>query len=261
MPHISEYVVAERATASGSDAANPNIPASYTVIAAVPDSVTSEEAVLTHMLTLGFNALHRGQYRFGETVMVIGLGLVGLGAVCMAHVAGARVAAVGNAESRLDVARQLGADEAWLSGDDHQLRARQFAGEEGIDMVVVCADSWSALKTAINVSRRNTRIVALAFPGAGQGPAPFDPFEPADFYNRSLSYVASSWMPADDYPPEYQRFTVSRIYRYLLELMARRRIVASPLVTHRFPISDIQSAFQLALTKDRSVIGIIFDWS
>jgi hypothetical protein len=43
--------------------------------------------------------------------------------------------------------------------------------------------------------------------------------------------------------------------------MARRRLVASPLVTHRFPISEIQSAFQLALTKDRSVIGIIFDWS
>jgi threonine dehydrogenase-like Zn-dependent dehydrogenase len=261
MPHISEYVVGERTAAVEPASLNSNVPASYSVIAAVPASVTSEEASLTHLLTLGFNALHRGQYRFGETVMVIGLGVVGLGAVCMAHVAGARVAAIGNAPLRLEVARQLGACEAWLAGDDDELRARRFAGEEGIDMVVVCADSWSALKTAIDLSRRNTRIVALAFPGAGQGPAPFDPFEPSDFYNRSLSYVASSWMPTDDYAPEYQRFTVPRIYRYILDLMARQRIRTSSLVTHRFPIDQIQSAFQLALTKDKSVIGIVFDWN
>ena len=48
------------------------------VIARVPEGVQSEHAVFTHLFTLGFNALTRGQYRFAENVVVIGLGVVGL---------------------------------------------------------------------------------------------------------------------------------------------------------------------------------------
>jgi len=234
---------------------------SYDVIAPVPDNVSSEDAVFTHLLTLGFNALHVGQYRFGENVLIIGLGVVGLGAVCMAHLAGARVAAIGNAPSRLAVARSLGADDAWLNGDDDQGRAEHFGGDAGIDLVLVCADAWAALRTAIAIGRRRTRIAVLAFPGVGQGPAPFDVFEPADFYNRSLSYLSVGWMPSDDYPPEYQRFTVKRIYRYLLAQMSAGRIDLSPIVTHRLPIGRIRDAFDLVLRKDRSALGIVFDWN
>ena len=95
------------------------------------------------------------------------------------------------------------------------------------------------MRTAIDVTRRNTRIAVLSFPGIGQGPAPFDAFEPEDFYNRSISYIAVSWMPSDDYPPEFQRFTVTRIYRYILDLMARTRIDLSPIVTQNYPPSVV----------------------
>jgi threonine dehydrogenase-like Zn-dependent dehydrogenase len=261
MPHLSDYIVAERTVGDRGQPSSANVPKSYDVIARVPDNVPSEQAVFTHLLTLGFNALQRGEYRFGENVVVIGLGVVGLGAVCVSSVAGARVAAVGNDPQRQAAARALGAEDTWSAGGDDTRRAAAFAGEEGVDMVLVCADAWSALKTAIDISRRNTRIVVLAFPGIGQGKPPFDPFEPADFYNRSLSYVSSSWMPADDYPPEYQRFTVPRIYRYLLDLMAHRRIDLSPMLTHRFPITRIKDAFDLVLSKNKAAIGIVFDWS
>lgn len=261
MPHQSEYVVAERAVGEAGRPSSVNVPMSYDVIAPVPDNVPSEWAVFTHLLTLGFNALHSGQYRFGENVVVVGLGVVGLGAVCMAHLAGARVGAIANDVSRLAVARALGADDAWLSGDDDQARARQFGGEAGIDLVIVCADPWAALRTAVAIARRRTRIAVLAFPGVGQHHAPFDVFEPADFYNRSLSYISASWMPSDDYPPEYQRFTVKRIYRYLLDRMASGHIDPSVIATHRFPIARIKDAFDLAIRKDKSAIGIVFDWS
>jgi threonine dehydrogenase-like Zn-dependent dehydrogenase len=261
MPHVSEYIVAERSVQAPSSPGNSNIPSSYDVIAPVPENVASEQAAFTHLFVLGFNALQRGQYRFGENVVIIGLGVVGLGAVCMARAAGARVAAVGNASSRLEVARRMGADEVWLAGNEDQKNAKAFGGEEGIDLIIVCTDSWSALKTAIDISRRNTRVAVLAFPGIGQGPSPYDPFEPADFYNRSLSYVAVSWMPADDYPPEYQRFTVKRIYRYILDLMSRGRINLSPVVTHHFPVGRVQDAFDLVTSREKSAIGIVFDWN
>jgi threonine dehydrogenase-like Zn-dependent dehydrogenase len=68
-------------------------------------------------------------------------------------------------------------------------------------------------------------------------------------------------MAMDDYPPEYQRFTHKRVYRYILDLMARRRIDPSPLVTHRFPIARIKDAFDLALSRDKSVLGVVLDWN
>jgi threonine dehydrogenase-like Zn-dependent dehydrogenase len=261
MPHVSEYIVAERSVQPLPGPGNSNVPSSYDVIAPVPENVPSEQAVFTHLFVLGFNALQRGQYRLGENVVVIRLGVVGLGAVCMARAAGARVAAVGNAPSRLEVAHKMGADETWLAGNEDQRNAKSFGGEEGIDLIVVCTDSWSALRTAIDISRRNTRVAVLAFPGIGQGPGPYDPFEPADFYNRSLSYIAVSWMPADDYPPEYQRFTVKRIYRYILDLMSRRRIDLSPVVTHHFPVGRVRDAFDLVTSREKSAIGIVFDWN
>jgi threonine dehydrogenase-like Zn-dependent dehydrogenase len=68
-------------------------------------------------------------------------------------------------------------------------------------------------------------------------------------------------MPSDDYPPEYQRFTVKRIYRYLLAQMSAGRIDLSPIVTHRLPIARIRDAFDLVLRKDRSALGIVFNWN
>jgi threonine dehydrogenase-like Zn-dependent dehydrogenase len=260
MPHLSDYVVAERVVEHTRGGTDSNVPQSYDVIAPVPDNVSSEHAVFTHLFVLGFNALHRGQYRFGENVVIIGLGIVGLGAVCMARAAGASVAAIGNSAARLEVARRMGADEVWLAGDDDRGRAARFGGGAGIDLVILCTDSWSAMKTATEIARRNSRIAVLGFPGVGQGPIPFDPFEPADFYNKSLSYIAVSWMPSDDYPPEYQRFTVKRMYRHILDLMSRTRIDLTPVVTHHFPIEQIRDAFDLVLSKDKSAIGIVFDW-
>lgn len=260
MPHQSEMIVAEKNVNEAGRPASVNVPMSADVIAPIPENVVSEHAAFTHLFVLGFNALQRAEYRFGENVVVIGLGVVGLGAVSMAHLAGARVAAIGNDASRLEIARAMGADVTWLNGDDDAGRAKQFAGEAGVDVVIVCADAWGALKTAIDLARRNTRISVLAFPGVGQPPPNFDPFAPADFYNKSISYVSASWMPSDDYPPEYQRFTVKRIYRYLLDRMARGQLDLSPIVTHRFPITAIQDAFDLALSKDKRAIGIVFDW-
>lgn len=261
MPHQSASIVAEKVVGEVGLATNPNVPSSYNTVAPVAENVPSEQAVFTHLFVLGFNALGRAEYRFGENVVVIGLGVVGLGAVAMAHLAGARVAAIGNDPGRLEIARAMGADEAWLYGDDDTGRAQKFAGEPGVDIVIVCADAWGALKAAVDMARRNTRISVLAFPGVGQGAPNFDPFAPADFYNKSISYVSASWMASDDYPPEYQRFTVNRIYRYILDRMAAGQLDLAPIITHRFPITKIKDAFDLALSRDKSALGIVFDWS
>jgi threonine dehydrogenase-like Zn-dependent dehydrogenase len=257
--HQSELIVAEKNVA-GIASGDPNVPIGYDVIARVPDNVKSEYALFTHLFTLGFNSLYRADYRFGENVVVIGLGVVGLGAVSMAHLAGARVFAIGNDLSRLEIAKKMGADDGSLSGENAIDRAQAFCGEPGADAIIVCADAWAALKTAIDISRRSTRIAVLSFPGVGEGAPKFDPFAPADFYNKSISYVAVSWMPSDDYPPEYQRFTVKRIYRYILDRMSQGQVDMTPVVTHRFPIANIKDAFDLSLSKNKSAIGIVCDW-
>lgn len=78
------------------------------VIASLPEGVTAEDAVFTHLMSLGLDALRRGDFTLGARVAVIGLGVItGLCTVAVAKAVGAQVLAVGRGSARLDAARRF----------------------------------------------------------------------------------------------------------------------------------------------------------
>ena len=81
------------------------------MIAKVPDGVDAEDAVFTHLMSLGLHALRRGDFTPGARVAVIGMGVIGLCTVAVAKAVGAQVLAVGRGAARLAMAKQLGADQ------------------------------------------------------------------------------------------------------------------------------------------------------
>ena len=83
----------------------------------VPDGVAAEDAVFAHLYALSMHCYTKAFFAPGETVAVVGLGVLGLGAVALGPLFGARVVGLGNSSVRLDMARQMGAHEALLSDD------------------------------------------------------------------------------------------------------------------------------------------------
>ena len=239
----------------------------------VPAGVAPEAAAFTVLYHLGFASLQRGHFIPGENVAVVGLGILGLATVELARAQGARVLALGNAKSRLDVASAIGAHLS-LPSDTPELAAQidAFTHGVGIDLVVLAANPWPAWRTAMEAVRPNGRVAVLSLPGRGEPPLDFNPLELEWLYGKSLTIVAVAGAAAYDYPlvlPHVHgrasdaaaaRFDRLHGCEYLLDLMHDGRIQPQRLITHRLPADRLVEAYEMAYRRDKSMIGAIFDW-
>ena len=112
------------------------------------------------------NATARRTLYPGENVALVGLGVLGLGAVGLGPLFGARVVALGNSPVRLEMAKRMGAHEAFLSNDpDLAAKLDDFTEGVGIDLVILTANPWAAYRTALQVVRPNGRVSIVALTG------------------------------------------------------------------------------------------------
>ncbi|MFN8488054.1 MAG: zinc-binding alcohol dehydrogenase [Caldilineaceae bacterium] len=231
------------------------------VIAKVPDGVAAEDAVFTHLFSLGLHALRRGDFTPGARVAVIGMGVIGLCTVALAKAIGAQVLAVGRGAARLEVARQLGADLVLDdAAPDFAQQAASFGGPDGIDIAVLIGSTWSALRSACKMLRHGGTVSLIGFPGVEVVPADFNPFDAEWFYWKQLTYASVSFVPRKPYPVQEVRWTLVRNYEYLLYLMQQGKLSIAPMITDRCPYTDYKRMYERMAAGDRDLIGLIFTW-
>jgi propanol-preferring alcohol dehydrogenase len=127
-------------------------------------------AVLTDAVATPYHALVRiAHLQAGETLAIFGIGGLGSNAVQLAKSLGARVVAVSRSEEKLELARQLGADEiVQAGGDDTVARARVACGGDGPEVILQCAGSAAVDEQAIALATFGGRVVLI-----GSSPDPF----------------------------------------------------------------------------------------
>ncbi|MBT4100758.1 MAG: zinc-binding dehydrogenase [Gemmatimonadetes bacterium] len=243
-PHQSEYVAEE---SQG--------------LVRVPVGVSSEDAVWSHLYTLSAFCYRKAHYVPGEAVAVVGLGVLGLGAVALAPYLGARVVGIGNHETRLQMARDIGADAAFMWDDeDLQEKLNDFTGGIGIDLVILTANPWPAWRTACQIVRPEGRVSVVALPGRGEPPLDFNPVSMDWFYGKGISLIAVSGQAADQYPARSgDRFDAVRTCEHTLGWM-QRGLAPSRLITHRLPFERMAEAYEMAYEREKTMLGVIFQW-
>ncbi len=244
-PHQSEYVVDEAQS-----------------VVRVPEGVDAEDAVWAHLYTLSAHCYRKAWFTPGENVAVVGLGVLGLGAVALGPFFGARVVGLGNHPARLGMATDMGAEAAWLSDDpDLEARLDEFTGGAGIDLVILTANPWPAWRTACEVVRDNGRVSVVALPGRGE--EPLDDFNPVAmewFYNKGIALVAVSGRGGYLFPSsEGDRFDAVRTCEHTLSLM-ERGLAPSRLITHRLPYTRMAEAYEMIYRREKGMLGVIFQW-
>ena len=244
-PHQSEYVVDEAQS-----------------VVRVPEGVDPEDAVWAHLYTLSAHCYRKAWFTPGENVAVVGLGVLGLGAVALGPFFGARVVGLGNHPGRLQMATDMGAEAAWLSDDpDLEARLDEFTGGAGIDLVILTANPWPAWRTACEVVRDNGRVSVVALPGRGE--EPLDDFNPVAmewFYNKGIALVAVSGRGGYLFPSaEGDRFDAVRTCEHTLSLM-ERGLAPSRLITHRLPYTRMAEAYEMIYRREKGMLGVIFQW-
>ncbi len=175
-------------------------------------------------------AINAARLRLGSTAAVIGLGGVGLSAVLGAMAAGARqVVAIDVLDGKLELARSLGAMQAFRADDPDLLAQVKAVTGGGVDVAIEAAGCVAALDIAYRITRRGGTTVTCGLP------------PPAHTFNvpavnlvaeeRTLkgSYLGSS-VPARDIP-------------HYIALYRAGRLPVDKLVTHRLGLDEINLGF------------------
>ena len=211
----------------------------------VPDSLSWEEAALVEPLAVSVHGLRRGDMSGGETVAVLGSGNIGLTAVAAARALGAgRILATARHEQQAAMARHLGADDALPpDGPALQEALEEVTDGRGADLTIetVGGKSDATVNQAIEVTRMQGRIVVL---GGFRVPITLDWMRPL---LKEQSIIFSSC---------YSVLNGRHDFEVAIDLLASGRTPLKEMVTHRFPLVEIQKAFDTAYDKTTGSIKV-----
>lgn len=233
------------------------------VCALVPQSVSFDQAAYTVLGAIALQAVRLTSTGIGDTVLVIGLGLIGQIAVALLRSSGARVIGTDPEPSKCELAKRMGAEEArpGLGAKD----AADLTRGLGPDAVLIAASTPSndPIELAAEAVRKKGRIVALGAVGLSLPRRPLY-FKEAEFV-VSCSYGPGRYDPeyedrGHDYPAGYVRWTEQRNMQAVLDLMASGRLDLSPLTTHRFPIERAEEAYALIESGKEPYLGILLEY-
>ena len=211
----------------------------------MPETGVSEEAALmtTDMMSTGFHAAELADVQYGDNVLVIGIGPVGLMAVAAAQLRGAgRIIAVGTRPICIEIARTYGAGDFidYKKGDVAE-QVMELTDGRGVDCTIIAGGAGDSINAAIMATRATGIIASVNF---------FD-------INDKLSIPTLAWglgMSHKDIRCGFCPGGAERIRR-MLELISNGRVDPAKLVTHRFYGFDkIPEAFKLMDKKAPDLI-------
>lgn len=128
------------------------------------EGLSVKECALIEPMSVGFHAVARGEVTDIDTVMVIGCGMIGLGAIVRASLRGARVIAVDLDEKKLELAKRLGAAYGLDSTkEDFHDRLMEITGGDGPDVVIEAVGSPFTYNLAVNEVSFAGRVVCIGY--------------------------------------------------------------------------------------------------
>ena len=230
-------------------------------IVKVPEGVDPEDAVWSQLYTLSAHCYRKAWFTPGETVAVVGLGILGMGAVALGPCFGARVIGLGNSPVRMDTARRMGAH-ACFASDDPGLAEKidAFTDGIGVDLVILTANPWPALRTSLDVVRSNGRVSIVSLPGRGEPPLDHNPLAMERFYFKGISLIAVSEQSGYLFPTGGDRFAWRTACAHTLSLMEDGRLEPRHTITHRLSYTEMKTAYDKIFSRDKDMLGVIFDW-
>jgi predicted dehydrogenase/threonine dehydrogenase-like Zn-dependent dehydrogenase len=232
--------------------------------ARVPAGVDDEQAAFAVVTAIGLQGVRLTGAGIGDSVVVAGLGLIGLLSVQILRAAGCRVIGFDPDAGRVTLARELGAD-AFVAGTEGGPAATVIAmtAGTGADAVLITASTSDdgLVSQCAQMCRKRGHIVLTGVVGLN--------LRRADFYEKELTFqVSCSYGPGRydpdyedrgiDYPQAYVRWTAGRNFSAALDLMADGRVVTDRLVTHRAPFVAAAAAFERL--DQAGEIGILLEY-
>ena len=235
------------------------------LVAPVPSELGLDLAAFATLGSIAMNAIRVAQFSLGETVAVIGLGLVGQLICQLAKAQGARVIAVDLNQSRVDLALSLGAERGFAGPDLTPEGVRALTEGRGVDCAIVAAAAKSAAPahTALKLTRDRGRIVIV---GAVHLEFPW-----LEMYLKEIQLLmARAYGPGSydenyerngmDYPSAYVRWTENRNMSEFLRLLSVNAVDVKSLVSHRFEMDEAATAYKQIMQNANDTLAVLLKY-
>ena len=257
--NVTKFAVGDRCLCYHSAHRNYQLMPQQKLVKIVHDSLPSEEAVYCVVGCMGFQGVRRCRPEFGESLMVMGLGLLGQFAVQTAHLSGCfPVIALDYNEKRRQIALESGADYAFSPGDSElEEKVRAVTDGKGADSVIEVTGNPQAVVQGLKLTARFGRVSLV---GCSRTPT-----ENIDFYNLvhrpgiSIIGAHNQARPMDDRRPGV--WTMVEDMALLLKYMDAGRLQCKNLHTMTADPAEAPGIYDRVYNRDPDLLGVVFDWT
>jgi predicted dehydrogenase/threonine dehydrogenase-like Zn-dependent dehydrogenase len=257
---VSDIKIGDRVASNGNHAELVCVP--QNLVAKIPDAVTDDEAVFTVIGAIGLQGIRLLNPTFGETIVVIGLGLIGLLTAELLLANGCRVIGFDVDEDKVSLAKEKGLEAfSVANGIDSVKLVMSLTNQIGTDGVIITASSKSneLIAQAAQMSRKRGRIILVGVIGLD--------LKRADFYEKELTFqVSCSYGPGRyddayeqkgiDYPLSYVRWTEKRNFETVLFSIASGKLNVQSLITERVALEDYHQIYD-AIGATKSIASLL----
>jgi predicted dehydrogenase/threonine dehydrogenase-like Zn-dependent dehydrogenase len=226
------------------------------LVAKVPEGrdassrVSCEEAAFGTVSAICLHGIRTSEVGLGDTVAVIGLGLLGQITVQLLKSAGCRVFGMDPLRQRADLAIGSGAEAACTSAREFRDLCFQKTGGVGADSVLITAETPSSEPVNLAAELARDRAIVVAVGTVGME------LQRKLYYEKELDFrISRSYGPGRydaayeqkgrDYPIGHVRWTETRNLEAFLQFIAAGKLNLSSLITHRFPMEQATRAYDL----------------
>ena len=232
------------------------------LIARVPDNVPFQDACFTTLGSIAMNAVRQAEIQIGESVVVMGLGLVGQLISQLVRCQGGIVIASDLMKERIELAKEMGADFGVSAGETTIAEIKALTQGRGADCVIVAVASKSSapVKQAIEMSRERGRLVIV-------GACPLDLSRDVMYVKELKLLMARAYGPGSydqsyekqgiDYPFSYVRWTENRNMEEFLRLLSVGKVNVRPLITHEFNLVEASKGYEAILNPEAKSLAVL----
>lgn len=232
---VNNFNVGDRVASNGNHAEFVNVPEN--LVAHIPDSVSDKEAAFTVIGSIGLQGIRLINPTLGETVVVTGLGLIGLVTAQLLKSSGCNVIGLDYDNKKVELAKTLGIDAINTSGGNSPVGyVLSRTNGIGADAVVITASSKSddIISQSAQMARKRGRVVLVGVIGLN--------INRSDFYEKEISFqVSCSYGPGryddqyeqhgNDYPIGFVRWTENRNFQAILNSIDNKMLNVKPLIS------------------------------
>ena len=257
---VTEFKVGDRVASNGPHAEYVSVPKN--LVAKVPKGVSDEQAAFTVIGSIGLQGIRLVNPTLGETVVVVGLGLIGLITAQLLKANGCHVIGFDFDQGKVDLAGAYGIDAVNPGQGVKQVEyVLGKTGQVGCDAVIITASNPSneIISQSAQMSRKRGRIVLVGVVGLD--------IKRSDFYEKELSFqVSCSYGPGrydssyeeggNDYPLPYVRWTEKRNFEAVLQALEHGTLMVDSLITERVSFENYAEIYD-NIGKGNSIASLL----